>query len=61
MAQPARLSTAELVRRAAQKAMDAADAMEITSRTMARVEGLIGEVEQAAQDLRTAVRGAGAR
>ena len=38
---------------------DAADAMEIPSKTLTRVEKLIGDVEQAAMDLRAAVRGCG--
>ncbi len=61
MALKPRLSTADLVRLAANAALHAADAMEIQSKGMKRVESLIGVVEQAALDLRAAVRGSGAR
>ena len=56
-----RLSTPDRVRAAANAAIDAADAMDIGSRTMGRVERLIGDVERAALDMRAAVRGTGVR
>lgn len=59
MAQQPRLSTAERIRRAAQRAIDAADLMDIPSKTAKRVENLIGDVEEAANDMRAAVRGSG--
>lgn len=59
MADQPRPTTIERIRRAAQNALDAADAMEIPSKTLVRVEMLIGDVEQAAMDLRAAVRGPG--
>lgn len=59
MAAQPRQTTIERIRRAAQDAWDAADAMEIPSTTTTRVEMLIGNVEQAAMDLRAAVRGCG--
>jgi hypothetical protein len=60
MAQPAPLSTAERVRRAAYDALAAADAFEIPSLSTVRAEMLIHSVEQAAIDMRAAVRGPGA-
>ncbi|MGY2732373.1 hypothetical protein [Sphingomonas sp. UYP23] len=61
MASQPRLTTAERVRRAANDALEAAEAMEIGSKTMGRVERLIGDVERAASDMRAAVRGSGVR
>jgi hypothetical protein len=57
MAMEPRLSTPERIRRAAHDALAVADEMEIPSMTLVRVEMLIGHVEQAAMDLRAAVRG----
>ncbi len=61
MADQPRPTTIERIRRAAHDALDAADAMEIPSTTTTRVELLIGNVEQAAMDMRAAVRGHGTR
>lgn len=61
MVQQPRLSTAERIRRAAQRAIDAADLMDTPSETTRRVDQLIGHIEDAANEMRAAVRGAGRR
>lgn len=59
MARQAPISTAERIRRAAYAALDAADQYDVPSVSTVRAEMLIGQVEQAAMDLRAAVRGTG--